>query len=78
MELIHEYENSLRNIYAGAVGYIDFRGNLDMCIAIRTFFSIKDKIHWQAGAGIVADSKPELELKEIKNKQFLTTYVKFG
>ncbi len=68
MELIHEYENSLRNIYAGAVGYIDFRGNLDMCIAIRTLFSIKDKIHWQAGAGIVADSKPELELKEINNK----------
>lgn len=68
MELIHEYENSLRNIYAGAVGYIDFRGNLDMCIAIRTLFAIKDKIYWQAGAGIVADSKPELELKEIKNK----------
>jgi anthranilate synthase component 1 len=68
MELIHEYENSLRNIYAGAVGYIDFRGNLDMCIAIRTLFAIKNKIHWQAGAGIVADSKPELELKEINNK----------
>lgn len=68
MELIHEYENSLRNIYAGAVGYIDFRGNLDMCIAIRTLFAIKDKLHWQAGAGIVADSKPELELKEINNK----------
>lgn len=68
MELIHEYENSLRNIYAGAVGYIDFRGNLDMCIAIRTLFAIKNKIHWQAGAGIVADSKPEMELKEINNK----------
>ncbi|MEN8191924.1 MAG: anthranilate synthase component I [Bacteroidota bacterium] len=68
MELIHEYEKSLRNIYAGAVGYIDFRGNLDMCIAIRTLFAIKDKVHWQAGAGLVADSKPELELKEINNK----------
>ncbi len=68
MELIHEYENSLRNIYAGAVGYIDFSGNLDMCIAIRTLFAIKDKLFWQAGAGIVADSKPELELKEINNK----------
>ena len=68
MELIHEYENSLRNIYAGAVGYIDFSGNLDMCIAIRTLFAIKDKLYWQAGAGIVADSKPELELKEINNK----------
>lgn len=68
MELIYKYENSLRNIYAGSVGYIDFRGNLDMCIAIRTLFSIKDIIYWQAGAGIVADSKPELEYKEINNK----------
>ena len=68
MELIHEYEKNLRNIYAGAVGYIDFSGNLDMCIAIRTFFSVEEKIYWQAGAGIVADSKPELELKEINNK----------
>jgi anthranilate synthase component 1 len=39
-----------------------------MCIAIRTLFAIKNKIHWQAGAGIVADSKPEMELKEINNK----------
>ena len=39
-----------------------------MCIAIRTLFAIKDKIYWQAGAGIVADSKPELEYKEINNK----------
>jgi len=68
MQLIHEYENSLRNIYAGSVGYIDFSGNLDMCIAIRTLFAIKDKIYWQAGAGIVADSKSELEYKEINNK----------
>ncbi|MCF6269119.1 MAG: anthranilate synthase component I [Melioribacteraceae bacterium] len=68
MELIHKYENSLRNVYAGSVGYIDFRGNLDMCIAIRTLFSIKDKVYWQAGAGIVADSKAELEYKEINNK----------
>ncbi len=68
MELIQKYENSLRNVYAGSVGYIDFRGNLDMCIAIRTLFSIKDEVYWQAGAGIVADSKPELEYKEINNK----------
>lgn len=68
MQLIHEYENSLRNIYAGSVGYIDYSGNLDMCIAIRTLFAIKDKIYWQAGAGIVADSIPELEFKEINNK----------
>jgi len=68
MELINDYENLRRNVYAGAIGYIDFSGNLDMCIAIRTFFSKGNKIYWQAGAGIVADSKPELEMKEIYNK----------
>jgi anthranilate synthase component 1 len=68
IQLINEYEKTKRGVYAGAVGYIDFSGNLDMCIAIRTLFVTKDKIYWQAGAGIVADSKPELELKEIKNK----------
>ncbi len=68
IQLINEYEKINRGLYAGAVGYIDFSGNLDMCIAIRTLFATKDKIYWQAGAGIVADSKPELELKEIKNK----------
>lgn len=68
IQLINQYEKIKRGVYAGAVGYIDFSGNLDMCIAIRTFFVNKEKIYWQAGAGIVADSKPELELKEIKNK----------
>jgi len=68
IQLINEYENLRRGIYAGAVGYIDFSGNLDLCIAIRTLFAKENKIYWQAGAGIVADSKPELELKEIKNK----------
>lgn len=68
IQLLDEYEKLKRNIYSGAVGYIDFKGNLDMCIAIRTFFATQNKIYWQAGAGIVADSKPELELKEIKNK----------
>jgi anthranilate synthase component 1 len=68
IQLINEYEKLNRGIYAGAVGYIDFSGNLDMCIAIRTLFVKNKKIFWQAGAGIVADSKPELELKEIKNK----------
>ncbi len=68
MQLIKDYEKLNRNVYAGAVGYIDFSGNLDMCIAIRTLFAIGDKIIWQAGAGIVADSVPKLESKEIKNK----------
>lgn len=68
MQLISEFENEERNIYAGAVGYIDFSGNLDMCIAIRTLFAVNGKIYWQAGAGIVADSVPEKEALEIKNK----------
>lgn len=68
MQLISKFENEERNIYAGAVGYIDFSGNLDMCIAIRTLFAIKNKIFWQAGAGIVADSVPEKEALEINNK----------
>jgi anthranilate synthase component 1 len=68
IQLLNDYEKLIRNVYAGAVGYIDFKGNLDMCIAIRTLFAKDKKIFWQAGAGIVADSQPELELKEIKNK----------
>jgi anthranilate synthase component 1 len=68
MQLIKDYEKLKRNVYAGAVGYFDFSGNLDMCIAIRTLFAKGKTIYWQAGGGIVADSKPELEIKEIKNK----------
>jgi anthranilate synthase component 1 len=68
IQLIDNYETIRRNVYGGAVGYIDFSGNLDMCIAIRTLFAKVDTIYWQAGAGIVADSKPEFELKEILNK----------
>jgi len=51
MQLIKDYEKLNRNVYAGSIGYIDFSGNLDMCIAIRTLFAIGDKIIWQAGAG---------------------------
>ena len=68
IQLINSFEKKKRGIYAGAIGYIDFRGNLDMCIAIRTLYAYKNKIYRQAGAGIVADSIPEFELKEIKNK----------
>ena len=68
IQLLNDYENLRRGIYAGAVGYIDFKGNLDMCIAIRTLFAKEKTIYWQAGGGLVADSKPELELKEVTNK----------
>jgi anthranilate synthase component 1 len=68
MQIICDLENEERNVYAGAVGYLDFSGDLDMCIAIRTLFSSGNIIYWQSGAGIVADSKPELEAKEIINK----------
>ena len=68
IQLINDYEKEERNVYAGAVGYFDFSGNLDMCIAIRTLFAKGETIYWQAGAGIVADSVPRLEAKEVKNK----------
>ncbi len=68
IQLIERYEKLRRNVYGGAIGYIDFSGNLDMCIAIRTLFAKGNIVYWQAGAGIVADSQPDLELKEIKNK----------
>jgi anthranilate synthase component 1 len=68
MELINKYEKSYRNVYAGAIGYFDFSGNLDTCIAIRTLFATESEIVWQAGADIVADSKSNLEAQEIRNK----------
>ncbi|MFW6269609.1 MAG: anthranilate synthase component I [Bacillota bacterium] len=68
MEIIDELEKEPRGIYAGAVGYLDFRGNLDTCITIRTF-SMKDGIlSAQIGAGMVADSIPEKEYDETLNK----------
>ncbi|WP_456395615.1 anthranilate synthase component I [Desulfurobacterium sp.] len=68
MEIIEEIEPSKRGVYAGAVGYFSFDGNMDTAIAIRTAIVRKDKVYVQAGAGIVADSKPELEVKETLNK----------
>lgn len=68
MELIEEHEPFRRGIYGGAIGYIDFTGNLDTCIAIRTAVIKHDKAYVQAGAGIVADSKPESEDEECRNK----------
>lgn len=68
MEIIDELEPSKRGPYAGVVGYIDFSGNLDTAIAIRTMFCGPKRTSVQAGAGVVADSNPELEDKECWNK----------
>jgi anthranilate synthase component I len=68
MEIIDELEPTRRGAYAGAVGYVDFAGNLDTCIAIRTVV-LKDGVaHVQAGAGIVADSVPRSEEEETRSK----------
>ncbi len=64
MEIIDELEKEGRGPYAGAVGYIGFSGNMDLCIAIRTIFSCHNQGFIQAGAGIVADSNPEKEYRE--------------
>jgi anthranilate synthase component I len=68
MEIISELEPSRRGIYAGCVGYLGFNGNMDTAIAIRTAVFEGDKAYVQAGAGIVADSKPEREFTETVNK----------
>ena len=68
MEIIEELEPARRGTYGGAVLYADFSGNLDSCIAIRSLLSVGGKGYLQAGAGIVADSVPELEYKESINK----------
>lgn len=68
MEIIEELESSRRGIYAGAVGYFDFSGNLDSCIAIRTVVCKRGRAFVQAGAGIVYDSIPEREYEETVSK----------
>jgi len=68
MEIIEEFEPSRRGVYGGAIIYADFSGNLDSCIAIRTLFMDGERGHIQAGAGIVADSVPEREDEECRNK----------
>lgn len=67
-QLIGELENNKRGIYGGAVGYIDFTGNLDVCIAIRLAYKKNGKVFVRSGAGIVADSVPENEYQECINK----------
>jgi anthranilate synthase component 1 len=68
MEIIDEIEPTRRGPYAGAVGYIDYGGNMDTCIALRTIVIQNGKAYVQAGAGIVADSDPEAEYQETLNK----------
>lgn len=67
-QLIGELENNKRGIYGGAIGYIDFAGNMDTCIAIRIAYKKNGKVFVRSGAGIVADSEPEKEYEECINK----------
>jgi len=79
MEIIEGLEPCRRGIYGGAVGYVDFSGNLDSCIALRTLVLKDGKAYIQAGGGIVADSVPEREWEESLNKaQALIRAVKFA
>lgn len=68
LQLIDRYETIQRNFYGGAIGYMDFEGNFNHAIIIRSFLSKNHELHYQAGAGIVADSVPESELQEVYNK----------
>ncbi len=67
-EIINELEDNKRGIYGGAIGYLDFTGNLDTCIAIRIAYAKNGKVFVRSGAGIVADSVPEKEYQECINK----------
>ena len=78
MEIINELEPERRGPYAGAVGYFDFRGNMDTCITIRTFSIAGDEVTIQTGAGIVADSVPETEYQEIRHKAKVLFHVLGG
>ena len=68
MQLIEEYEKTNRNFYGGAIGFMDFDGNFNHAIMIRTFLSKNHELHSQAGAGIVANSDEEAEMQEVYNK----------
>ena len=67
-QIIDELEGDKRGVYGGAIGYLDFTGNMDTCIAIRLVYKKNDRICIRAGAGIVADSVPENEFMECRNK----------
>ena len=68
LELISRYENQNRATYGGALGYINFDGEMNKAIVIRSFLSQNHTLYYQAGAGIVNDSVPEKELQEVNNK----------
>ena len=68
MEIIDELEPQRRGIYAGAIGYFSANGSMDNCIALRTAIVKDGMMHIQAGAGVVADSDPESEYQECRNK----------
>jgi len=68
MELLERYETSSREFYGGAIGFMDFDGNFNHAIIIRSFLSKNHQLHYQAGAGIVTSSDPEKELQEVYNK----------
>lgn len=68
MQLIDRYEKQKRGFYSGAIGYMGFNGDFNHAIMIRSFMSQNNVLHYQAGAGIVADSDPESELNEVNNK----------
>ena len=68
MQLIERYEKTSRAFYGGAIGFMDFNGNYNHAIMIRTFMSKNHKLHWQAGAVLVSKSNPESELQEVYNK----------
>jgi len=68
MQLIDKYEKTSRGYYGGAIGFMDFEGNYNHAIMIRTFLSKNHQLHWQAGAGLVSKSNPNDELQEVYNK----------
>ena len=68
MKLLEKYEPINRDFYGGAIGFMDFNGNFNHAIIIRSFLSKNHQLHYQAGAGIVSDSVPEKELEEVYNK----------
>ena len=68
MELINKYENQQRGFYGGAIGFIDFNGGMNQAILIRSFFSQDNTLFYQAGAGVVAASNEESEMREVYHK----------